>query len=171
MLVGSLQAALFAAILCLLCPWSVPLGAIPITLSLLGLFLVIGCLSPARALQAVGLYLLLGGIGLPVFAGFQGGVGALLDPTGGYLLSYLPAVGTATLAAKLLPRGKVWWQLIAATLTVYVGGALWYMLTAQVPLWTAVSVGVLPFLAADVVKLIAAGSLINLLRRHLSSIL
>ncbi|MBQ2781085.1 MAG: biotin transporter BioY [Clostridia bacterium] len=168
MLVGSLQAALFAAILCLLCPWSVPLGAIPITLSLMGLFLAIGCLPPARALQAVGLYLLLGGIGLPVFAGFQGGVGALLGPTGGYLLSYLPAVGAATLVAKLLPRVKIWGQLVAATLTVYVGGALWYMFTAQVPLWTAVGVGVLPFLAADAVKLVAAGLLINLLRRHLS---
>lgn len=134
----------------------------------MGLLLAIGCLPPLHAVQAVGVYLLLGGIGLPVFAGFQGGVGVLLGPTGGYLWSYLPAIGMAALAAKLLPRGKAWGQLVAATLTVYVGGALWYMLTAQVPFGTAISVGVLPFLAPDAIKVMASAWLIKMLRHRLT---
>ena len=167
MLVSSLQAALFAAVLCLLCPWSIPIGAVPMTLSLVGVYLAIGCLPPLYAAQAVGLYLLLGGLGLPVFSGFQGGVGVLLGATGGYLLSYLPAVGLAVLTAKLLPRGKLLGQLVVATVAIYLGGAAWHALTAQVPFWTALGVGVLPFLPLDALKMVAAILLIKALRKRL----
>jgi biotin transport system substrate-specific component len=167
MLVNSLRAALIAAVLCLLCPWSIPLGPVPITLSLVGVYLAIGCLPPLYAAQAVGLYLLLGGLGLPVFSGFQGGVGVLFGATGGYLWGYLPAVGLAVPAAKLLPRGRLWGQLIVATVTVYASGAAWYALTAQVSFWTALGVGVLPFLLPDIGKLVATALLIKALNKRL----
>ena len=65
--------ALFAAILCILSPISVPAGPIPVTLSVFALFLTAPVLPPAEAFFAVLVYILLGALGLPVFSGFNGG--------------------------------------------------------------------------------------------------
>ena len=77
--------ALLAAALCVMAPLAVPLGPVPVTLATLGVYLAAGLLGPWRGAAAVGLYLLLGAVGVPVFAGFTAGFPVLFGVTGGYL--------------------------------------------------------------------------------------
>ena len=80
--------ALFAVLLTV-CAWiSVPLP-VPFTLQTFAIFAALGILGGRRGTWAVAVYLLLGAVGLPVFSGFRGGLGALLGTTGGYILGFL----------------------------------------------------------------------------------
>ena len=83
------RCALLAALMCL-CAWiSLPLGQNPITLQTFALFLTLELLGGKYGSLVCLTYLLLGGVGLPVFSGFRGGFGMLLGSTGGYLWGFL----------------------------------------------------------------------------------
>ena len=98
------RAALFAALIAI-CSWiSIP-TAVPFTLQTFAVFLALGVLGGKLGTLSVAVYLLLGAVGLPVFAGFQGGLGALLGATGGYLApTYL--LSTAFIIAILADFGE-----------------------------------------------------------------
>lgn len=70
---------------------TVPLGPVPFTLQTLMVGIVLCLLPPKYAACAVGGYLLLGSLGLPVFSGFRGGIGVLAGPTGGFLIGFFVA--------------------------------------------------------------------------------
>ena len=77
---------LFAALLAI-CSWiSIP-TTIPFTLQTMGVFLAVGLLGGKRGTISILLYLLIGAVGVPVFSGFKGGIGALAGPTGGSAFS------------------------------------------------------------------------------------
>lgn len=83
----------------------VPLGpGVPITLQTLAVMLTGIILGPTRGAAAVGLFLLAGLAGLPVFSGFRGGLGVLAGPSAGYLLAFLPAAFLVGLLARLILR-------------------------------------------------------------------
>lgn len=92
--------AVFAALAAVFSQISIPIGPVPINLALLAVFAAGGMLSAAEAVFAVMLFLVLGAAGLPVFAGFNAGLGALFGPTGGYLIGYLPAAFLLGSSAK-----------------------------------------------------------------------
>ena len=80
--------AMFSAILAV-CSWiSIP-AAVPFTLQTFGVFLAVGVLGGKRGTLTVLTYILMGMIGVPVFAGFSGGIGCLLGSTGGYIIGFL----------------------------------------------------------------------------------
>ena len=167
-LTQTIRAALLAAVWCLLAPISLPLGPVPVSLGTFCLYLTAGLLPPLYAAEAVGLYLLLGLCGLPVFSGFQSGPGALLGPTGGFLLAYLPAVLLASWLGRRWPhKGAYPLALTAATLVLYGCGTLWYAYTAGVTVVNAALVCVLPFLTGDGVKLAAACGLFPRLQKRI----
>jgi biotin transport system substrate-specific component len=85
---ASLMAALVAAGAYL----AIPIGPVPIVLQNLFVFLSGLLLGPRWGAASIGVYLLAGSLGLPVFAGGVGGIGRFVGPTGGYLLGFLPAV-------------------------------------------------------------------------------
>ena len=66
--------AVFAALLSVACPLTVPIGAIPVTLATLFLFLCGGLLGPVEGLLSVLVYVAIGAVGVPVFSGFRGGI-------------------------------------------------------------------------------------------------
>jgi biotin transport system substrate-specific component len=126
---------------------------------------------PGRsALAAVGVYLFLGAVGLPVFSGGTGGIGHLIGPTGGYLLSYLPAVllisfigdggrrqGTdhrPPAGSRSFPLDLL--ALSAGALVIFAIGVPWLKLTAGMSWNTAIGTGMLPFLPGDALKVAAA---------------
>lgn len=164
--------ALLAAALCVMAPLAVPLGPVPITLATLGVYLAAGLLGPWRGAAAVGLYLLLGGIGVPIFAGFGGGVQQLFGLTGGFLWGYLPCVVVAGLlmqahrSAALVP---VW--LACGTVVLYGVGSMWYLWQTRVGVGAALVTCVLPCILGDIVKIAVATGLILSLRRRVDRLL
>lgn len=162
-------AAVFAALTALGAQIAVrlPFSPVPITFQVL---LVIGTglvLGSRRGLTSQLVYLATGAMGLPTFAGGTGGPAVLFGPTGGYLLAF-PAAAFAAgwLRERAVPSGRLCWltaSLLALAL-VYVGGASWLAVwlsangapSPQAALAEAWKLGVVPFLLADVAKVLVA---------------
>ena len=153
--------ALFAAITAVCSIITIPIGMVPITLSLVAVFLCGVILEPKAAALAQIVYLLVGLIGLPVFSGMRGGLGVLLGPTGGYLLAYpLMAWLTAWLLSRL-PEKKLGWaiaSLMLALLICYGFGTAWLCGVLHLSLRQGLLVGVVPFIVFDLIKIGVAAS-------------
>lgn len=164
--------AIFAALLAI-CSWiSIP-TTIPFTLQTFGVFLTVGLLGGRRGTLAVLLFLLMAAAGIPVLAGFTGGMGILLGSTGGYLIGFL-------LSALLLWGierffgNRLWIQGIGMVLGMavcYFFGTVWFMFfyfRAGDPmgLMTALGWCVFPYILPDLVKIGLALALTARLRRY-----
>lgn len=164
--------ALFAAMLCVLAPISVSVGPVPVSL---GSFCVcvLALMTDRRCtLMALLLYVALGAVGLPVFAGFVGGGHVLIGPTGGYLFGYIPLALTVSAVGG---RGRSLFRLVAAMVLGYAVcyslGAAWYAVSVNVSLKTAVAVGVLPFLPFDAIKIAMACAMKMLLGTRIDGLI
>jgi biotin transport system substrate-specific component len=129
------------------------------------LVIVLLILTPTEALVAVGGYLVLGAIGLPLFSGFRGGFGVLLGPTGGFLTGFFIAALVVGLLRALFGRriqgmyAAVAFDvllIVVITLIYYVAGTWWFVFSTGAALYAALAACVLPFLVTDVLKSIAA---------------
>lgn len=161
----NLLTGLLAAVLCVLAPLAVPMGPVPVTLATLGVYLAAGLLGPARGVTAVGVYLLLGALGVPVFAGFSGGVQQLVGVTGGFLWGYLPCVAMAGwLSHRISLRWLPLW-LFCGTVALYAIGCGWYVWQTGAPLWSALAAVALPCLPGEIVKILVATGLIIPLKK------
>lgn len=163
---------IFAALIAI-CSWiSVP-TTIPFTLQTLGVFLAAGVLGGRRGTLAVLVYLLLGLVGLPVFAGFTGGPGALVTPSGGYLIGFffsalLMWAMERAFGQKLPVLGV---SMVLGLLVCYAFGTAWFMVFypmggEAVGLWTALTWCVFPYAGFDALKIALALGLAAQLRRH-----
>ena len=131
-------------------------------------------LGPFYGALAMLLYLIVGALGIPVFAGGGSGYGALLGPTGGYLFSYpiaAFAVGiiTASVKKKQLQLAANVFAMLAGSIIIYAMGATWGRFSTGLP-WSAIFAGwVLPFLIGDAIKLVIAAYLASTMsvRRYL----
>lgn len=146
-----------------ICSWiSVP-ATVPFTLQTFGVFLAAAVLGGKRGTLAVLVYLALGMAGVPVFAGFQGGMGCLLGSTGGYLIGFL-FLALVMWAGERLSGGRRWalaLSMALGLLVCYAFGTAWFMAvyartTGQIGLWTALSWCVFPFVLPDAAKLALA---------------
>ena len=153
------------AALIVVCGWlAIPFGDGAITLQTLGVYLALGLLGGAWGGVSVLIYLCLGAVGLPVFAGFQGGFGVLLGPTGGFLWGFLLAAVGYRLTEKWLP---LWMKLVLCQLICYAWGIGWYYFAyAQGGLWVVMLKMLVPYLIPDAVKLALAILLIRKLKNH-----
>jgi biotin transport system substrate-specific component len=151
-------AALFAALTAAVSFFKIPLPftPVPITLQTLMVLLSGAMLGSSYGALAMIIYLLLGLIGLPVFSGGSSGLGAILGPTGGFLLSFPVA---AFVVGKLSSTKKITGLLLAmliGTLIIYMFGAIQGTLVTHLGL-TAIFVGwILPFIIGDAIKLLLA---------------
>lgn len=161
--------AMMTALLCVLCPLSVPIGPVPVSLGVFAVYLVSFVLEVPYAVLSCALYLLLGILGLPVFAGYSAGPARIMGPTGGYLAGYLLlALSTSFFAAKSLHASsggapvsarRVGMQLFGMTaglFLLYLFGTVWYSIYAKTPFAAALAVCVYPFLVFDALKIAAA---------------
>lgn len=164
--------ALFVALITV-CAWiSIPF-AVPFTLQTFAIFAALGLLGGKRATIAVAVYLLLGAIGLPVFAGFTGGIGRLAGATGGYLVGFLLS---AIIGGWILHRfGRstpvLILAMIAGLAVCYVFGTAWFMIlyartTGPVGLTTVLGWCVIPFLLPDAAKIALAVLLTRRLEKY-----
>ncbi len=148
-----MQSAIMAALLCVVSPWVIPIGAVPMTLASFMIYAICAICDVKRSITAVSIYVLLGAIGLPIFAGFSGGVQVILGPTGGYIMGYLVA---AVMIPILKDKIRLFITFCISTLAIYLCGIAWYMTIAEVNFAQAMAVCVLPFIVADVIKMILA---------------
>ncbi|MGN0634867.1 MAG: biotin transporter BioY [Acutalibacteraceae bacterium] len=161
------------AVLIAVCSWiSIP-AAVPFTLQTLGVFLALRLLGGAKGTVSVLIYILLGAVGVPVFAGFSGGVGVLFGPTGGYILGFLAAGLVYLLLEKVPKHGKVMdiLRMVAGLLVCYALGTAWFYYTYGVQ--NAMGIGavlmacVVPFILPDAVKIVLAQLLAERLQKVL----
>ncbi len=101
--------ALLAAVICAVSPWTIPLGPIPLSLASLGVYLAACVLDCKHGVAAVVAYVVIGGVGLPVFSGARGGFGALVGPTGGYIIGYILLALAEGLIIDLFAKEKRIW--------------------------------------------------------------
>ena len=155
--------SLFAA-LTAVCAWiAVPLPGISFTMQTFAVLLTLGTLGGRWGSGSIGLYLLLGIVGLPVFSGFRGGAAALLDPTGGFLWGFL-VCGLAYWALEKLGRLPA---MIGGLLVCYLCGSWWFSMYAGTGLGAAAMVCVVPWLIPDGIKLALAYTLSRRIGKHL----
>ncbi len=166
------RCALFAALLAL-CAWiSVPVADVAFTLQTLGVALVLWLLGGKYGTLAIFVYLFLGTVGLPVFSGFQGGLGTLLGATGGYIMGFLVWGLLYWLLCALGPK-TAFFQLIAMILGLiccYAFGSVWfsrlYLQRGSTVSFAFVLLKcVVPYLIPDAIKLTAAWFLSRRLKR------
>lgn len=165
------EIALFAVWIAV-CAWiSIPM-VIPFTLQSMAVFLAVNVLGGKKGTAAVGLYLLLGIVGIPVFSGFRGGIGVLLGYTGGYLIGFL-FTALAMWGIELLLGRKPWQQVLgmgAGLIIHYAFGTAWYWIlyaaqTKAAGITAILGMCVFPFIIPDLVKLWLALVLGRRLRR------
>lgn len=148
--------AVSAALLCVLAPLSIPIGPVPLSLATMVVMLMPYLLDTVGSLVAVGIYLLLGAFGVPVFSGFSGGLAKLTGPTGGYLVGYLLLVLIAGLTLRRT-KGRYWLTaagLAVGTLALYAVGTAWLMIGTGMSLPAALMAGMVPFLPGDAAKIL-----------------
>jgi biotin transport system substrate-specific component len=160
-------ASLFAALTAVGALIALPIGPVPIVLQNFFAMLMALLLGPRWALAGIGVYLLAGALGLPVFAGGTSGLARFAGPTGGYLVGYLPCVA---LIGWISARGRGHRMIdalamVCGTAALYACGAAWLKLITGLTWGKALGVGVIPFLPGDIAKIIAAVLVIKTLRQ------
>lgn len=161
--------ALMAAVLCILGPVAIPVGAVPLSLTNFAISLTVCLLGMKWGTVSVAVYLLLGGLGLPVFSGYAGGVGKLAGPTGGYLVGFLFMALIGGFLAEQFAHAAGWsiMGLALGCAADYAFGTVWFMHQMECPFWYAMTVCVFPFALFDAAKIAGAVLLSGVLRRQL----
>ena len=147
---------LFAA-LTAICAWiSIPVLDIAFTMQTFAVFLTLSVLGGKWGTVSIGMYLLLGFLGLPVFAGFGSGVSVLLGPSGGFLWGFF----AAGITFWALERLKAAAAMMVSLAVCYLCGCLWFSAWAGGAGFAgAVMTCVVPYLVPDTAKLILAHTL------------
>jgi biotin transport system substrate-specific component len=141
-----------AALVALAAQVQVPAWPVPFTLQPLAVLVVGGLLGARRGAAALVTYLVLGCLGLPVFAGGAAGAVYLIGPTGGYLLAFPVAAAVAGRLAGTRPTaGRALLACAAAMLVIHIGG-ISQLAALRGDLDSALRFGFYPFVTGDLVK-------------------
>ncbi len=157
--------AMFAALTAVLSQIIIPLPFTPVPLSLatLSIFIAGGLLGATKGGMSQLIYVLLGAVGVPVFAGFSGGFGVITGPTGGYIFGYVAGAFVIGLLMLKLPK-KVWGYGIAmifGIVTCYVIGTAWFMRLMGRGLLESLGMCVFPYIPGDLLKIALAATLVK----------
>ncbi len=146
-----------AAILAVLSQISVPLpSGVPVTLQTFAVALCGYFLGPALGTAAVGVYLVLGAVGVPILAGFAGGLGSFIGVTGGFLWGFLPMAFLCGLGVKIRNKLLTLALGLAGLAACHLCGGIQFSLVMNTPFLQAFLIATLPYLAKDIVSVILA---------------
>ena len=172
------------AVTCVLAPFSIPIGPVPISLTNFAVYMSLYVLGMKEGTLSYLIYLLMGLAGVPVFSGFTNGPGKLFGPTGGYLVGFLPMAVLAGLVvdrfygaeASRLPEGQLlspegpssggkngmvakaacMGGMALGTAVCYILGTVWLAYQANLDWKAALFAGVVPFIPGDLAKIAVA---------------
>ena len=162
--------ALFAALTAICSQIAIPLPMdVPLSLATFAVMLSGALLGSFGGAVSQLVYILLGAVGVPVFAGFRGGPDRLVGPTGGYIIGY---VFMALVIGLILSKsgtgfGVTVFAMTAGTVVCYLFGTVWYLILMKSALLPALTACVLPFLPGDVLKILLAAGCASRLQRHI----
>ena len=164
--------ALSASLMCVSSFISIP-GAVAFTLQTLALYFNLFFLGGRLTILSTALYIVIGAVGAPVFAGFGGGVGRLFDATGGFIIGFLFLAIVYALLEKFARKKPFYLAITVALslLTLYIFGSGWYfyLYTSHTlsEYGAVISITVLPYILPDVIKIFLAYSLSKRVKRAL----
>ncbi|MGA2874557.1 MAG: biotin transporter BioY [Nitrososphaerales archaeon] len=148
----------------------IPFDLIPITLQILGVFLIAALLGPYYGTLSCLIYLMFGAVGLPVFHSGTSGIPIILGPTGGYLVSFpIATLVGGSISQRVAKTRKMDLMRVAAgfaisLVIIYSLGTVWLMEYLNLTLVQAVLLGVVPFIGLDVLKAVVAAPIAVRLR-------
>ncbi|HHU91142.1 MAG TPA: biotin transporter BioY [Clostridiaceae bacterium] len=147
---------LMAAVLCILGPLAIPVGLVPVSFTNLAIFFTIYILGTKKAVMSLLIYLLIGLAGAPVFSGFSGGASKILGPTGGYIIGF---IFMTLISGVFIDRFINRWYIcvlgmILGTIVCYAFGTIWLSYQADMVVFAAIGVGVVPFIPGDIIKIL-----------------
>ena len=156
----TVYAALFTALIIIGGYISVPLPVGPVPIVLAEFFVMVTglFLGFKWGLASVALYLFLGILGLPVFAGGRSGLAVLFGPTGGFLLGYLLLAASAgLLAGKGRPSiARILMALLTGNLLLYGAGLPWLKAVTNLSWAGTLAAGLIPFIPGVIIKITVA---------------
>lgn len=166
-----IMAAIFAAVTAVCSQIQIPLAPVPVNLSTFAVFLTAGLLGSRYGTLSMLVYVLLGAVGAPVFAGFTGGFGIITGPTGGYIIGYIfAALVTGLVIEKTAPKSNpmaapsILMLILAMVLGLgvcYLLGTIWFIHLTGWTLGKSLMTCVVIFLPGDALKIAAATILIK----------
>jgi len=162
----TVYASLLAALMAVSSYFPIPIGPVPIVLQNMFVLLSGLLLGSRWGLASVGVYILAGACGLPVFAGGLGGISRIAGPTGGYLIGYLPAVYVIGLITEKIKKNIVFdvIAMICGCIIIYACGVTWLKVLTGMTWSKTLMVGMYPFVIGDVLKIAAAAVIARGLR-------
>ncbi len=159
--------SLFAALTAVGAFISIPIYPVPLTLQTLFTLLAAMTLGSAMGALSQIIYVLLGIVGLPVFAGFKAGIGIFFGPTGGFLFGFIISAYVIGKIIELKKEKNIFYYLLAGligTLIIYIIGVTQLSFVTGMGVKRAVVVGMLPFLPGDILKIITASFIASKLK-------
>lgn len=160
--------ALFTALIAICSQISIPIGPVPFTLQTLGVFITAALLGWKKGTISVLVYILIGLVGVPVFAGFSGGIGSVASPAFGYVIGFIFTAIVVGLCKNIF-KNKIIPLVISMVIGLflcYIVGTIWFMSVYGIT-GTSVDLGavlgwcVWPFIVPDVCKIAVAAILVN----------
>ena len=162
--------ASLAAIISVMSVIYIPMYPVPITLQLFAVYFSLYIAGGGIGSASVLIYFFIGVLGLPVFSGLRGGIGAVFDVTGGFILGFVLLALVYWLLARLLPfrYGRLA-ATVVSLLSLYLFGTLWYssVYLGGAGFWHSLTLTVLPFVIPDAIKIYLAYILARRLRSHI----
>lgn len=156
------------------CSWvSIP-ATIPFTMQTFAVFCAVGLLGGKRGTIAVAVYILLGLVGVPVFAGFKGGIGALFGVTGGYIIGFIFSALIYWLITKLFGDKTIVMAIamLIGLLVCYVFGTAWFVFvyakgSGAIGFTAVLGWCVVPFIVPDIMKIFLSIFVVKKVSKHI----
>jgi biotin transport system substrate-specific component len=159
--------SLFAALTAVGAFISIPIYPVPLTLQTLFTLLAAMTLGSVMGASSQIIYVLLGIVGIPVFAGFKAGIGILFGPTGGFLFGFIISAYIIGKIIELKKEKNIFYYFLAGiigTIILYIIGITQLSLVTGIGVKKALMVGMFPFLPGDILKIIAASFIASKLK-------
>ena len=153
--------AIMAALTAVMAQISIPMPmGVPMTMQTFAITLAAVILGSKKGALSILVYVLMGAVGIPVFAGFSGGIQNLIGPTGGFIISFpIMAFIIGIGVEHKDKKGMFTLMLILGTVSNYVVGVIMFCIIAKSPVWTGISACVLPFIPTAIIKAVLASVL------------
>ena len=146
--------SLFASLTAILTQVSIPLPAVPITMQIFAVTLCGLVLGKRLGFISQTIYVLLGTIGLPLFSKFSGGVGIILGPTGGFILSFpIVAFVVGYFYEKFKSTIGIMFGMMCSLLISYIIGTVQFCIVTNSDFIKGLTICVVPFIIVDIIKL------------------